>query len=132
MLMNKAIEHEGEFNEQDEEEESLTLENNLAKQSIIDIGQIKNFEDFKLVLVQLDEQRILTLRQQSEESILKQAQILDDIEFIKKEKQKDQIQYIQKIFSLVPQYNAKLQQISNLKTSIRGQLDKIKRKKKID
>lgn len=27
----KAIEHEGEFNEQDEEEESQSLENNLAK-----------------------------------------------------------------------------------------------------
>ncbi|CAK60218.1 unnamed protein product (macronuclear) [Paramecium tetraurelia] len=127
--MNKAIEHEGEFNEQDEEEESQTLENNITKQSIIDIEQIKNFEDFKLVLVQLDEQRILTLRQQSEESMRKYWMIL---EFIKKEKQQDEIQYIQKIFSMVPQYHAKLQQISNLKASIRGQLDKIKRKKKID
>ncbi|CAD8102442.1 unnamed protein product [Paramecium primaurelia] len=128
----KAVEHEGEFNEQDEEEENQSLESNLAKQTTIDIEQIKNFEDFKLVLVQLDEQRILSLKQQSEESILKQAQILDDIELIKKEKQKEQIQYIQKIFSLVPQYNTKLQQISNLKTSIRGLLEKIKRKKKID
>ncbi|CAD8115042.1 unnamed protein product [Paramecium sonneborni] len=128
----KAVEHEGEFNEQDDEEESQPQESNVAEKTSIDIQQIKNFEDFKKILVQLDEQRILSLKEQSEISILKQAQILDDIEFIKKEKQKEKIQFIQKMFSLVPQYNNKLDQISTLKSNIKELLEKIKRKRKID